>query len=267
MIFKIVIKKMLTQYNNPINYYINLFKQNISLNNLINKKIKISHLGYQCLYCKKNKKIQAMGYCFNCFSIIPQTGKYIFHPEKSTAHLGIEDRNLEYETKFQLQPHIVYLANSGTIKVGVTKVNQMLTRWIDQGAEQVIIFAKTTNRYEAGIIEKQLKKYISDKTSWKKMLSSKTSVPISNLYTIKQKLKYKINNKLTLDFFVKKNNIFKIQYPILYYPNNFISINLNKCKEIYGTIIGIKGQYLIFKNQVFNWRSHEGYIIQLEVLN
>lgn len=267
MIFTTVIKKMITKYNIPINYYINLSKKNIDLNNLINTKITISHIGYQCFFCKKNKKIQAMGYCFHCFLNIPQTGKYIFYPEKSTAHLGIEDRNLEYESTIQLQPHIVYLAISGNIKVGVTKIQQMLTRWMDQGAEQVIIFAKTNNRYEAGIIEKELKQYMSDKTSWKQMLSNNKKTPISYLCNIKKELQLKIQNEKLINFLFMKNNIFEFKYPVTYYPKKFNSINLTKSKKIHGILIGIKGQYLIFENQVFNWRRHEGYVIQLEILN
>ena len=39
-------------------------------------------------------------------------------PELSTAHLGIEERDLEIEKEIQLQPHIVYLAYTGDVKVG-----------------------------------------------------------------------------------------------------------------------------------------------------
>lgn len=266
MKFIIIIKKMITKYNIPIKYYINLSQKKIFLNKLINTKIKISHIGYQCLNCKKNKKIKALGYCFNCFFTIPQTGKYIFYPEKSKAHLGIEDRNLIYESNFQLQPHIVYLANSGNIKVGVTRKTNMITRWMDQGAEQVIIFAKTNNRYESGIIEKEIKKHISDRTHWKKMLSNNINTPIASLYKVKEELKLKIQNKKNINFLSINNNIFEFKYPITYYPNKITSINLIKSKNINGILIGIKGQYLIFDNQVFNWRNHEGYIIELELL-
>ena len=57
-------------------------------------------------------------------------------PELSKAHLGQEDRDLEYEKKIQLQPHWVYLALSSHLKVGVTRKSQIPTRWIDQGAHQ-----------------------------------------------------------------------------------------------------------------------------------
>lgn len=184
-----VIKKMIVESNNPIKYYINFSNKLILINQFISKRLKIIHIGYQCLNCKKNIKIYKMGYCFNCFFTIPQTGKYIFHPEKSTAHLKIEDRNLQYESKIQLQSHLVYLANCGNLKVGVTRISQIPSRWINQGAEQVLIFAKTSNRYEAGVIEVELKNYMSDKTNWKKMLSA--NAPVLDLLYVKETLKKK----------------------------------------------------------------------------
>ena len=93
-------------------------------------------------------------------------------PELSKAHLGIEDRNLEYEKKIQLQPHIVYFAISSHIKVGVTRKSQLITRWIDQGADRALAIFEFPNRYLAGTCEVILKKSFSDKTNWRKMLSS-----------------------------------------------------------------------------------------------
>ena len=83
---------------------------------------------------------------------------------------GIEERNLEVEKEIQLQPHIVYLAYTGDVKVGVTRATQVPTRWIDQGATFALPIARTENRYEAGMIEVELKKHLADKTNWRKML-------------------------------------------------------------------------------------------------
>ena len=94
-----------------------------------------------------------------------------FQAELCTAHLGIEERDLEWEKKFQLVPHYVYLANSTGIKVGITRKSQIFTRWMDRGASQAIIFAEVPNRGLSGEIEVILKSEISDKTNWRKMLS------------------------------------------------------------------------------------------------
>ena len=106
-------------------------------------------------------------------------------PELSKAHLGIADRDLEYEAKVQLQPHIVYLALSSEVKVGVTRKTQVPTRWIDQGAVQAIPIVEVPNRYLAGITEVALKNYYADKTNWQKCLTG--GVPLlPSLMDIKQ---------------------------------------------------------------------------------
>lgn len=60
------------------------------------------------------------------FFEVPQAADWVMRPELSKAHLGIEERDLSYEKEMQLQPHIVYLANSSEVKVGVTRKSQIL---------------------------------------------------------------------------------------------------------------------------------------------
>jgi hypothetical protein len=84
----------------------------------------------------------------------------------STAHLGIQDRDLEYEEKVQLQPHIVY----GLVKRGKSRGNSKhkYLRWIDQGAIEAVSIVEVPNRYLAGITEVALKNYYADKTNGEK---------------------------------------------------------------------------------------------------
>lgn len=99
-----------------------------------------------------------MGFCKKCFFESPYASETILKPELSTAHLGIAERDLEIERQIQLQPHIVYFTYTGdATKVGVTRESQIPTRWIDQGATLALPIARTDNRYEAGIIEVELK--------------------------------------------------------------------------------------------------------------
>lgn len=109
------------------------------------------------------------GFCKSCFFEVPQAADWVMRPELSKAHLGIEERDLSYEKEMQLQPHIVYLANSSEVKVGVTRKSQIPTRWIDQGAHEAILLVEVPNRYLAGITEVALKNHISDKTNWRKI--------------------------------------------------------------------------------------------------
>lgn len=155
--FKGVLKKMSTHYKKPIQYFLNLERDFLHINQLLGKNIQIQFEKYQCLNCGANKKIFRQGFCYDCFQETPRAGDWIMKPELSKAHLDEEDRDLAYEKKVQLQPHIVYLANSSSVKVGVTRKSQVPTRWIDQGAHEAIQILETPNRYLAGIAEVALK--------------------------------------------------------------------------------------------------------------
>lgn len=257
-----LLTKMLTENGSPIQYYLNYNDGAISVNQLLGKAIKISFNHYQCLECGKDKEIFAMGCCKNCYFTSAHTGQWVVRPELSTAHLGKADRNLEVEAQAQLQPHIVYLANSGGIKVGVTRKAQIPTRWIDQGAEYAIKLAETENRYEAGLIEVSLKQHLSDKTNYRKML--KEDVTYENLDDKKNEIVNFVPKELQ-QYILKDNEVFHLKYPILSYPQKINSVNLKKTPSISGVLVGIKGQYLMFDNNfVFNVRSHEGFVVNLE---
>ena len=185
-------------------------------------------------------------------------------PELSTAHLGIADRDLAYEQKVQLQPHIVYLAVSSEIKVGVTRKTQVPTRWIDQGATQAIAIVEVPNRYLAGITEVALKDHYTDKTNWRKMLQSSTA--IFDLIAEKAKVESLIPQEAREYFYAQKDDLYELNYPVLSYPAKVASLNLDKSPSFQGKLTGIKGQYLIFENgTVFNIRGSEGYIVTINV--
>jgi len=263
MQFEGQIREMITEKETPVKYYWDFKHDFITMNQLLGKKIKVSFDHYECLGCGADKEIYQMGYCKNCFFTLPQANPSIISPEKSTAHLGIEQRDLEWEKKFELQPHVVYLANSSGIKVGVTRLTQIPTRWIDQGASEAIVIARTENRYQAGMIEIALKDYIADKTNWQRML--KNDIPVIDLNEQYEILKHHIREE-EKEFLVDEPEVYRLDYPVLSYPEKVKSVNLKKTPDIQGVLKGIKGQYLIFEdNTVFNVRGHEGYYVKVEI--
>jgi hypothetical protein len=191
-------------------------------------------------------------------------GEWIMKPELSTAHLDIEDRDLDYEKKVQLQPHIVYLALSSEVKVGVTRKTQVPTRWIDQGAVQAIPIVEVPNRYLAGITEVALKNHFVDKTNWQKML--KNDIPNVDLLKEKASLKYLIPNEVQENYDIEKNDLYELHFPVLEYPKKVTSLNLDKSPNFSGKLKGIKGQYLLFEDgTVFNIRTFEGYVVKISI--
>lgn len=262
--FKGVLKKMLTEYNQPIDYYLEMENGFLHLNELLNKDFEITFEKYQCLSCGQDKPIFRQGFCQSCFFAIPQAGEWIMHPELSTAHLDIEDRDLAYEKRVQLQPHIVYLSLSSEIKVGVTRKTQVPERWIDQGAVQAIEIMEVPNRYLAGIAEVALKDHFADKTNWQKML--KNDIPEVDLVAEKEQLRHLLPKEVQEYFVENGSKLFKIQFPILKYPLKISSLNLTKTPNYKGKLVGVKGQYLIFEdNMVFNVRNSEGFVVKIQV--
>lgn len=259
-----VLTKMRTEYGSPINYYLVLKSGFVHINQLLGKHIKIDFLGTECLGCGLEKKLFRQGYCYDDFYKLPNVGDWIMKPELSTAHLGIEDRDLEYEKKVQLQPHIVYLANSSNVKVGVTRKTQVPTRWIDQGAHKALEVVEVPNRYLAGIAEVALKDHVADKTNWRKMLTS--GATDEDLLSVKRKLKQYLPEEV-LPYYLEDAKETTIDFPMNKTPEKVTSISLDKTAFFEAKLVGVKGQYLIFEDQtVFNVRRHEGYKVNLEVL-
>ncbi|MEM0932520.1 MAG: DUF2797 domain-containing protein [Bacteroidota bacterium] len=263
MLFEGVLRKMRTELGSPIQYFLVFENDFINMNQALNRKLEIEFIKYQCLGTGKNEPIYRQGFCKSYFFETAAAGDWIMKPELSKAHLNIEDRDLDYEKRVQLQPHIVYLANSSNVKVGVTRKSQVPTRWIDQGAHEAIEIVEVPNRYLAGITEVALKAHVSDKTSWQKML--KNEIEDIDLPEWRQKLKSYIPNEVS-DYFIENKIETQLEFPVLRYPEKVKSLNLEKNPSFSGILKGIKGQYLIFENDtVFNVRGHEGYYIGLNI--
>lgn len=261
MTYQGVLTKMQTEYDSPIQYYLVFEHDFIHMNQLLNKSVGIQLVGHQCLNCGLDREIYRQGFCRTCFFDIPQAADWIMRPELSTAHIGKEDRDLEYEKKVQLQPHIVYLANSSNVKVGVTRKTQVPTRWIDQGAHEAIEIVEVPNRYLAGITEVALKDHVADKTNWRKML--KNDIEDENLVEWRERLKSFIPEEATA-YYIENNSETHLEFPVIKFPEKPKSLNLSKTPHYQGKLVGIKGQYLIFEDDtVFNIRSNEGLVVEI----
>ncbi len=258
-----VLRKMKTEIGHPIQYYMLFENDFLNVNQVLDKSLTIRFIKYQCLNCGEDRPIYRQGFCKKCFFDIPSAGDWIMRPELSTAHLDKADRDLEYEKKVQLQPHIVYLANSSNIKVGVTRKTQVPTRWIDQGAHEAIEIVETPNRYLAGITEVALKEHLGDKTNWRKMLTN--AIDDENLVEWRNKLKPYIPDEAS-DYYIASNSETNLEFPVRRYPKKVKSLNLDKTPEYSGVLKGIKGQYFIFEDDtVFNVRGSEGYYVGLKI--
>ncbi len=259
--FRDTLKKMDTKLKDVVQYTLCINGVKYNMNNCLHKKIRIEWSGSVICNCgKKMNKFYRSGYCYNCFWESPLASQSIFKPELCTAHLGIEERDLDWERKFQLAPHYVYLANSSGIKVGITRGSQGVIRWMDQGASQAILLAEVPNRRFSGDIEVSLKRFVADVTNWRKMLSGDPD-PV-DLVKLKKELLLHVPEELK-QYILPNNKVTEIKYPVIQYPSKIKSIKLEKIPIIEGILLGIKGQYLLLDDdRVFNVRSHEGFVVR-----
>ena len=263
MLYEGVLRKMQTEHASPIQYFLVLEADYIHMNQLLDRELEIQLIKTQCLSCGNDRPIFRQGFCKSCFFESPLAGEWIMKPELSTAHLDREDRDLDYEKKVQLQPHVVYLANSSNVKVGVTRKSQIPTRWIDQGAHEAIPIVEVPNRYLAGIAEVALKEHVSDKTSWQKML--RNDLEDVDLQAWREQLRPYIPEEVA-PYFMDRQEEVHMEFPVLRHPQKVKSLQLHKTPHYRGVLKGIKGQYLIFGDDtVFNVRGNEGHYVGLDI--
>lgn len=258
-------KMRATMTGEQVSYYFKIQDSLFSLNEAVGKQIQLQFTGIiRCVSCGKiTKKSFGQGFCYPCFMSSPLNSPCIIHPELCEAHLG-KGRDVEWEQEHHNKTHFVYLANSGGIKVGVTREDQIPTRWIDQGADEAIIFARTPYRRLAGEIEVVMKNFIADKTNWRKMLQNITDTTV-DLANMKEELAEQLPPMLQ-EFYIEDNSIMTLVYPFLHNLTKINSVSAEKKNIIEGRLIGIKGQYLLLEQgEVINIRNHEGYEVQFLV--
>lgn len=269
------LEKMHTRLSDSgsVDYQLPLDEQLIPLNQYIGKRVSLEHLGdIHCIHCgRRSKKSFSQGYCYPCFTKLPQCDTCIMSPEKCHFHHGT-CRDPEWGEKFCFTDHFVYLANSSGVKVGITRGNQLPTRWIDQGATQGLPIFRVQTRYQAGLIEDRLREHIADKTHWQRML--KGNAESVDLAVLRDELMAKSESELELleeEFGLQAlQRIFTesttaIEFPVAVWPEKVKSFNLDKQPQIEGLLQGIKGQYLIFDSGVINIRKYTAYNVQFSV--
>jgi len=260
---------MATHLGDVVEYGMRLYdvlerKDPVPMNDVVGKDIRIEfqHEIHCVVSGKKIKKAFGEGMSYDAFMSSPMASPSIIRPELSRIHEGIAIRDFEWEMKNHMTPHTVYLAQTAGVKVGVTRNTQIPTRWMDQGAVKAIRLAETPYRQAAGLIEVALKDFISDKTSWQKML--KGELEERDMHELKEEMKLLVPD--SFQHYISTNDeVVEIKYPVIAHPPKVKSLKLDKVPVIEKKLMGIKGQYLLFDDgTVMNIRSHSGYRVAIE---
>lgn len=261
------LSKMRTELAAPVRYELLLDDHAVPLNDYIGKPIRLEFLGaINCTHCgRKTKKSYGQGHCYPCFKKLPQCDLCIVSPEKCHFHLGT-CRDADWGEQFCFQDHFVYLANSSGVKVGITRGTQVPTRWLDQGAIQALPIFRVATRLQSGQIERLLGEHIADKTNWRAML--KGDVTPMDLTQVRDRLleqcadgiaELEQTHGLQAIQQLSDAQQIDIDYPVEVFPTKVTSFNFDKTEVVEGTLMGIKGQYLMLDTGVINIRKFTAY--------
>lgn len=258
-----------------IEYDLILDQQAVPLTPLIGQQIELEYLGeIHCCHCgRKSKKSFSQGYCYPCFSKLAQCDSCMMSPEKCHFHLGT-CREPEWAEKVCFNDHVVYLANSSGVKVGITRATQVPTRWLDQGAIQALPIARVATRRQSGLIEDCLRQDVADKTNWRAMLKGQVEQidlayerdRLFELFSLELNSIIAQQNPGDIELLYDAEN-YGFEYPVEQFPAKVTSHNLDKTPLVKGTLQGIKGQYLILDSGVINLRKFTSYSVAFRVIN
>ena len=243
----------------------------IPLNPLLGERVRLVYDGaINCIHCgRKTKKSFNQGYCYPCFKRLAQCDSCIVKPEKCHYHAGT-CREPEWGEVHCMTDHIVYLANTSGLKVGITRATQVPTRWIDQGATEALPVFRVPTRLASGLVEVIFAGHVADKTAWQANLKGPgmefdLAAERDRLTEICQPALRRLQDERGLDAVtaLDEERATRIDYPVIEYPQKVKSMTLDKLPEVSGVLRGIKGQYLIFDTGVINMRKYGGYRLQL----
>ena len=259
-----------------VEYKFILDRTQIDLPFVLGQEIELEWTGkIHCVSCgSKTPKSYSQGHCFKCFKTKASCDMCIMKPETCHYHLGT-CREEQFAQEVCFQPHIVYLANSSALKVGITRLGQMPTRWLDQGATQALPIMQVGSRRLSGQLEIMFAEQVADKTDWRKLLKGEAA-PL-DLTEIRDQLLDEFSPQIemirdefsmSLDFsegleILEQERPREFIYPVAAYPEKIKSHNLDKTPKIRGTLQGIKGQYLLLDTGVINIRKYTGYEIAI----
>ena len=259
------LRKMTHEEADPVEYFLSLDEQPVPVNPAIGREMSLKFLNkITCIECGRSiKKTYDQGYCFPCARDLPGNAMCAVRPEKCEHEFGNE-QDREFFKKYCKVDHLVYLSLTSGMKVGVTRHLNIPSRWIDQGAVQGLVIARTPERKLSGLIEVALAAHMADKTNWRKMLKGETD-PV-NLREGREQVQAWFPADL-MRYFLKDEAVQELHYPVEAVPFKIVSHNLDKEPQLRDRLTGIKGQYLIFEQRVINLRKYAGYHVEFETLD
>jgi len=228
----------------------------------LGRELWLEHTGtIACVYCgRQTKKSFGQGFCFPCFQARAEADSCIVRPELCHYHEPDDPcRDDAFAHRHCFQPHVLYVSLTSAPKVGITRRENVPTRWLDQGATMAIPLAELPDRRTVGLLEARLRDEVglADRTHWTRLLKFETGE--GDLLALAGEVAARLAAWEVPLLPAAERVEHAFAYPVLAYPQKVKSFNLDREPRAGGVLQGIKGQYLIFDQGVINLRKYTGY--------
>ncbi|MEE9254252.1 MAG: DUF2797 domain-containing protein [Pseudomonadales bacterium] len=265
------LRKMRARATDVVEYEFVLGDTAIAANPIIGRELTLRFVGtITCIHCGAvTPRSYAQGHCYGCFKKLAACDLCVVSPDRCHYAQGT-CREPDWGERNCIRPHLVYLANSSGLKIGLTRDDALPTRWIDQGATQAMLIAQVDTRQQAGFVEKAIGAHVSDRTDWRTMVGrDPAEMDLPGEWARLRELSADAIDAVQARFgervirLLDDEPVTHIVYPIERYPRDLRAFNLEKEPLVEGVLLGIKGQYLLLDTGVLNVRRITSFHVEL----
>ena len=263
------------QDSGNVHYTLRIGANRLPLSTLMGRQVAVTGLGgILCVNCGiASATSHGGGYCRRCFLTLPACDHCFRSPERCHHHLGT-CRDPAWGTRVCMANHVVYLAETSGVKIGITRPGRLTQRWSEQGALQARPWLLVRTRRIAGLVEAILRASLSDRTNWRQMLRMHQAT--SDLEQLARDMTQRhfialenLRAEYGVDAWqpIEDATTWRAHYPL---PDNGApSLSALKLQDmgtvVQGKVLGAKARYLILDSGVLNTASHAGTLVRLQL--
>lgn len=256
------IGKLEFSFARPVEYSLRIGDETLALNALIGEGLSITWLGPgACRHCGAALAGRyGGGYCYPCFRRLAVCDLCVMAPSRCHYHLGT-CREPDWGEANCMRSHVVYLADSGGLKVGLTRHASGVPRWVEQGAFAGLVIAAAPTRRAAGDLEAALAARVADKSDWRRQvtgrragvcLAEEADRLVRAVGECPGGARWQIGREVAID------------YPVRRFLRRAVRLALPADSPVVGRLVGIVGSFLLFDYGALNLGEYNGCDVVVE---
>jgi hypothetical protein len=247
----------------PVHYALEVGECVLPLDALLGEPLSFETDGRAvCAACERaTDKRFGGGYCYRCFTTLARCDLCVVSPNRCHYEQGT-CREPEWGLSHCMRNHVVYLANTGGAKVGITHRGNVPGRFIEQGAAEALIVISTRTRAQAGHVEKALGRFVREQGDWRALVTGMLErIDLDAELTRVRRLAASAVAELTGRFtdaieWLDAPERHAFRYPVLRYDSPPRQLRIEPGRAVGGVLLGVRGSYLLFDRGVLNVRAH-----------